>query len=210
MSRTIDYYFTLVSPWAYLGHSAFADVVKRHGATVRYKPVALGAVFPASGGLPLAKRHPLRVKYRDVELQRWREKRGLTFHLKPAFWPFDPTFIDCVTVALATRGDDVEAFLPRAFAGIFAEQRDLTDPGVIADMLAAAGLDAPVIMKAAVDPQTKAAYEANTHGALDAEVFGSPAYVLDAEVFWGQDRLDMLDDALRTGRAPFRPAIPGG
>ena len=209
MPRTIDYHFTLVSPWACLGHAAFMDVVKRHAVTVRYKPMALGTVFPASGGMPLAKRHPLRVAYREVELQRWREKRGLSFHLKPAFWPFDPIFIDCVTIALAARGDDVEAFVAGAFAGIFTEERDLTDPGVVADLLTTGGLDTPAIMKAAVDPATKAAYEANTRDALEAGVFGAPAYVLDGEVFWGQDRIDMLDDALRSGRAPFRSTKPG-
>jgi 2-hydroxychromene-2-carboxylate isomerase len=205
MPRMIDYFFTLVSPWAYIGHRAFIDLAHRHGATVRYKPVALGTVFPESGGLPLAKRHPSRVKYRSVELQRWREKRGLSFHLKPAFWPFDPTFLDCIVVALADRGDDVEAFLPRALVAIFEQERDPTDPVTVSQLLTAGGLDAPSVMKAAVAPATKAAYEANTTGALAAGVFGSPSYVLDGEVFWGQDRLDLLDDALTSGRAPFRP-----
>ena len=210
MPRTIDYYFTIASPWAYIGHGVFVDIAKRHRATVRYRPVAIvNTIYPASGGLPLAQRHPSRVRYRDLELQRWREKRGLSFHLKPAFWPFDPTFLDCVIVALAARDDDVEAFLPSAFAGIFETQRDLSDPRIVSDLLTAVGLDAPAVMKAAVDAATKAAYEANTKGALEAGVFGSPAYVLDGEVFWGQDRLEMLDDALTSGRAPYLP-VPIG
>ena len=205
--RNIEYYFTLVSPWAYIGHRTFRDLVTRYDLAVTYKPVALGTVFPESGGMPLAKRHPLRVRYRDIELQRWREKRGLTFHLKPEFWPFEPTFVDCLVVALAAEGADVEAFLPKAFSAIFEEQRDMKDPTVIATMLSDAGLDAQAIMKTAADPATKAAYDANTHGALEAGVFGSPSYVLDGEVFWGQDRLELLDDALKSGRAPFRPMI---
>lgn len=205
--RAVDYYFTLVSPWAYIGHRTFRDLVTRYDLAVTYKPVALGTVFPESGGMPLAKRHPLRVRYRDIELQRWREKRGLTFHLKPDFWPFEPTFVDCVVVALAARGANVEAFLARAFNAVFEEQRDMKNPDVVAALLSDAGIDAQVIMKAAADPATKAIYEGNTRGALEAGVFGSPAYVLDGEVFWGQDRLDLLEDALKSGRAPFRPAI---
>ena len=207
MTRSIDYYFTLVSPWAYIGHRAFVDLAKRHGVTIRYKPVALGTVFPESGGMPLAKRHPLRVRYRDIELQRWREKRGLSFHLKPEFWPFEPTSVDCTVAAIAARGQNVEAFLTPAFAAIFENQMDLKDPDVVAKLLTDGGLDAAAIMKEAVAPATKAIYEADTRGALEAGVFGSPAYVLDGEVFWGQDRLDLLDDALKSGRKPFRPMI---
>lgn len=207
MTRSIDYYFTLVSPWAYIGHRTFADLATRHDLAVNYKPVALGTVFPESGGTPLAKRHPLRVRYRDIELQRWREKRGLSFHLKPEFWPIEPTFVDCVVVAIAARGENVEAFLPAAFAAIFENQLDLKDPAVVAKLLTDGGLDAAAIMKAAVDPATKAIYEADTRGALEAGVFGSPAYVLDGEVFWGQDRLDLLEDALKSGRKPFTPKI---
>lgn len=207
MTRSIDYYFTLVSPWAYIGHRAFRDLAARYDLAVNYKPVALGTVFPESGGMPLAKRHPLRVRYRDIELQRWREKRGLSFHLKPEFWPFEPTFVDCIVVAIAARGEHVEAFLAPAFAAIFENQLDLKDPDVVAKLLTDGGLDAATIMKAAVDPATKAIYEADTQGALAAGVFGSPAYVLDGEVFWGQDRLDLLEDALKNGRKPFKPAI---
>lgn len=204
MSRTIDYYFTLVSPWAYIGHRLFVDIARRHDAAVRYKPVALGTVFPESGGLPLAKRHPLRVRYREVELQRWREKRGLQFHLKPAHWPFDPIFADCVAVALAREGGDVDGYVRRAFAGLFEDERDLKDPGFVAQVLTETGADAARVLKAAVSPEIKGAYEANTQDALAAGVFGSPSYVLDGEVFWGQDRLELLDDALASGRAAFK------
>ena len=77
MPRTLDYYFSLLSPWAYIGHASLMDIVGRHGLTVNYKPVALVQVFADTGGLPLPKRHPARQRYRMFELQRWREKRGL-------------------------------------------------------------------------------------------------------------------------------------
>ena len=205
MARRIDYFFTLVSPWAYIGHALFVDIAARHDTAITYKPVALGTVFPESGGLPLAQRHPLRQHYRSVELQRWREKRGLAFDLKPRFWPFAPTFADCIVVALAANGLAVEHFLPHAFAAIFELSRDLKDPAEIATLLRDGGFDAQALMKAAIEPQTKELYRANTEAALAAGVFGSPAYVLDGEVFWGQDRLDLLQDALASGRAPFKP-----
>ena len=81
MPRIIDYYFSLVSPWAYIGHAPFMEIARRHGVEVNYKPVFLGRVFAETGGLPLAQRHPARQRYRIVELQRWRERRGLSFNI---------------------------------------------------------------------------------------------------------------------------------
>ena len=89
MPQQIDYYFSLPSPWAYIGHALFSDLVSTYDLKVNYKPVLLGELFSETGGLPLGKRHPVRQRYRLLELQRWRDKRGLDFHIKPKNWPFD-------------------------------------------------------------------------------------------------------------------------
>src|SRR3712207_5131122 len=94
MSRSIDYYLSIASPWAYIGHKPFMDIARRHGLSVNHKPVFLGRVFAETGGLPVNQRHPARQRYRLVDLQRWREKRGLAFNLKPKHWPFDATLAD--------------------------------------------------------------------------------------------------------------------
>src|SRR4028119_1186293 len=99
MSRTVDYYFSLASPWAYIGHALFRDIVARHGLSVNHKPVFLGDVFAQTGGLPLPKRHPARQRYRLVELQHWREKRGAALNLRPKHWPFEPALADRFVVA---------------------------------------------------------------------------------------------------------------
>jgi 2-hydroxychromene-2-carboxylate isomerase len=84
MPRQVDYYFSFQSPWAYIGHKPFRDVVSAYDLKVNHKPVVLVDLFSETGGLPLMKRHPVRQRYRMVELQRWRDKRGLKFHLQPA------------------------------------------------------------------------------------------------------------------------------
>ncbi len=203
MPRSIDYYFTLVSPWAYIGHDLFVATARKHGATIVYRPVNLGEVFPNSGGLPLARRHPLRVAYRTMELKRWRENRGLRFALKPKGWPFDPTLADCVAVALVARGDDPKPYLSEAFRAAFEQELGLGDEGVVARILRDVGHDAAVLLSDARSAPIREAYAGNARAALAAGVFGSPSYVLDSEVFWGQDRLELLDDALTSGRAPF-------
>ena len=123
MPRKIDYYFTLLSPWAYIGHAAFMDVARRHQVAVNYKPVALANVFADTGGLPLAQRHPARQRYRMFELQRWRDKRSLSFHLHPKFWPFDVNLADRLVIATVAAGHDPDGFLRGGFAGVWESER---------------------------------------------------------------------------------------
>ncbi len=205
MPRSIDYYFSSVSPWAYLGHAPFTDIARRHGLSINYKPVFLGQVFAQTGGLPLPQRHPARQRYRMVELQRWRQRRGLSFNLQPKHWPFDASLLDRALIALVHAGADPDAFLARAYQGIWEEERDLADPLVVAELAEAAGHDSTSLLEAAGHTSTEVVYVLNMENAVAADVFGSPAYVLDGEVFWGQDRLDLLDDALASGRPPYRP-----
>ena len=203
MSRTIAYYFTVVSPWAYIGHDLFTRIARKHGADIDYRPVNLGEVFPQSGGLPLAKRHPLRVAYRTMELKRWREKRGLDFALKPKGWPFDPTLADCAALALVARGEDPNAYLSNAFRGVFETELNFGEAANVAAALNAAGHAADKVIEEAQSTAIREAYAANNAKALETGVFGSPSFVLDGEVFWGQDRIEALDDALTSGRKPF-------
>lgn len=204
MPRTVDYYFSLASPWAYIGHGPFMAVVARHGLSVNHKPVPLGRVFAETGGQALPARHPVRQRYRLVELQRWRDRRGLSFSIQPRHWPFSAAAVDRAVVAILAAHGDPDGFMRAVFAAIWEEERDLADRGVVADLLARAGHDAEALLEAADGPLTEAVYALNLENAVKAEVFGSPAYVLDGEVFWGQDRIELLEDALASGRAAYR------
>lgn len=207
MARTIDYYFSLVSPWAYIGHAPFMAIAEEHGLGVNYKPVFLGRVFAETGGLPLAQRHPARQRYRMLELQRWREKRGLSFKLQPKHWPFDVNLADRFVIAIQALKHDPDPFLRRAYAAVWGEERNLADPDELRALAESAGLDPAPIMDIAQGTTTEAIYALNLENAVANDVFGSPAYVLDGEVFWGQDRLDLLSDALRSGRPAYRPEV---
>src|SRR5690348_8567945 len=106
MARNVQYFFSTVSPWAFIGHAPFLEVARRHGVTVEFRPVALGELFAETGGLPLAKRHPARQRYRLVELQRWREARGIALNIRPAHWPFNGAFTDRLVIAAIEAGID--------------------------------------------------------------------------------------------------------
>ena len=207
MAQTIDYYFSLSSPWAFIGHAPFLEIARRHGVEVNYKPVFLGQVFSETGGLPLPQRHPVRQRYRLVELQRWRARRGLDLNLHPKFFPFDPTLADRVAIAIIAARKDPDPFMRRVFAAVWQEDRDLADPLVIAELAEAAGYDSSPLLESARSSVTEVLYALNLENAVGAGVFGSPAYVREGEVFWGQDRLELLDDALTSGRPPYTPDV---
>jgi 2-hydroxychromene-2-carboxylate isomerase len=209
MSRQVDYYFSFSSPWAYIGHRAFRDVVKLHNLKVNHKPVILVDLFSETGGLPLSKRHPVRQRYRMVELQRWRDKRGLKFHLQPANWPFNARLADGVVIAAIEAGLDPDPFLWRALPAVWEDQLNLADPATIAKIADDAGLPGQKLVERSGSDEISQAYEQNRQDAIAADVFGSPVYVLDGEVFWGQDRIELLADALKSGRKPYTSHIQG-
>jgi 2-hydroxychromene-2-carboxylate isomerase len=207
MPRQVDYYFSFQSPWAYIGHGPFSDLVSTYDLKVNLKPVVLVDLFSETGGLPLMKRHPVRQRYRMVELQRWRDKRGLTFHLQPANWPFNARLADGVVIAALEAGLDPDRFLRRGFAGVWEDQLNLADPATIAKLADESGLPGTQLVERSATEAISAAYEQNRQDALAADVFGSPVYVLDGEVFWGQDRIELLADALKSGRAAYSSKV---
>jgi 2-hydroxychromene-2-carboxylate isomerase len=207
MPRQVDYYFSLSSPWAYIGHALFREVVSTYGLNVNHKPVFLFDLFSETGGLPLAKRHPVRQRYRMLELQRWREKRGLNFHLRPAHTPFNGRLADGVVLAAIEAGHDPDAFLRRAFPAVWEDQLNLADADVLVRLADDSGLPGKALVERSASEDISATYEKNRQDALAVDVFGSPAYVLDGEAFWGQDRIELLADALKSGRAPYRSQV---
>lgn len=202
---TIDYYFTSVSPFVYLGHKAISEVARKHGAAIHYKPVGLAGVWEVSGSVPLGQRSPTRQRYRLLELQRAAFRRQLPINLHPKFFPADPTLADHVVVALLNMQADPEGFMARVFSGVWAKEENVADAATLAGYLEAEGQDAAKVLAAAESDEVAETRRRNTADAVAADAIGVPAYVLGGEVFWGQDRIEDLALALETGRAPFKP-----
>jgi 2-hydroxychromene-2-carboxylate isomerase len=204
MSHTIEYWFSLNSPWAFLGHQALLDLAKAHGASVQHKPVELTEVFPHTGGLPLPKRHPARQRYRILELQRWREARGIPLKIKPKHWPFPVTLANLTVTAVAESGVDPGPYAGRVFSAVWTQDEDCGDEATLARLLRDSGHDAEKMLASAKSDAIGAIYKTRAQEAVDANVIGSPCYVLDGEVFWGQDRLGLLESMLKSGRKGYR------
>jgi len=140
-------------------------------------------------------------------MQRWREKRGLNFHIQPKYWPFNVRLADGAVIAAIAAGLNPEPFLRRAFIGVWEQQIDLADAATVTRLADEAGLPGADIVAQAASDKIGAIYDQNRQDAIDAGVFGSPAWVLDGEVFWGQDRIELLADALKSGRKAYTSQV---
>ncbi len=201
MSTTVDYYFTPQSPWTYLGHARFAQMAQAAGAAVRVLPIDLGGkVFPISGGLPLGQRAPQRQAYRLLELRRHADFLGLPLHVKPRFFPVSGDDASRLIIAVDLH-DGVQAALKISgaiFSACWAQERHIADEKVLAELLAECGLDA-ARLEQSYSQAVQERYETNTEQAIKAGVFGAPSYLVEGELFWGQDRLDFVERRLRAG-----------
>ena len=197
MSLVIEYYFAPQSPWTYLGHQRLQVMAATAGARIEVLPADLGRIFPLSGGLPLPKRAPQRQAYRLVELARFSRHLGIPMHVQPQHFPVPADDAARLIIAVQQQDGDAAAL---ALAGavmraVWAEQRNIADAATLATILAETGLAAQRLDESRA-PAAQQGYEANTERAIALGVFGAPTYVVDGELFWGQDRLDFLQRRL--------------
>lgn len=198
MDKIVDYYLSPMSPWTYLGHERFVQVTKKHGAQIDAKPVDYGRIFPVSGGLPLAKRAPQRQKYRLVELERWHKHLRVPMVIQPKFFPYDTGLASRMIIAARALGADSAVRLAGAILqGCWGEERNMADEAELKAAAKSVGIDADTLLAKAKQPGTQDEFDRLTEEAIGKDVFGAPTYVYNAELFWGQDRLEFLDRALK-------------
>jgi 2-hydroxychromene-2-carboxylate isomerase len=158
----------------------------------------LGKVFPVTGGVALKDRPPQRRAYRLAELKRWRDHLGMPLNIEPKFFPVPAEAAATTLLAVLERNGtdtalDVAGDLLRA---VWAEERNIGDAATLAEVLTGRGLDAATLLAHARSAEVAARYIQHSQEAIARGVFGSPTYVYQDELFWGQDRLDFLERAL--------------
>ena len=201
MALTIDYYFSPQSPWTYLGHRRFVRIAEKAGAQVNVLPIDLAQkVFPISGGLPLPKRAPQRQAYRLTELRRFSEWLDLPLNLQPKYFPVagDEAARLIAAVDLKDGSRAALSLTGAVLAAVWAEDRNIADEQTLAALLAEQSL-APDRLEAAHSQAVHERYESDTQRAIETGVFGAPSYVIDGEIFWGQDRLEFVERRLARG-----------
>ena len=194
--RTIDYYFTVSSPWSYLGHSRLKEIATASEAEIKPKPCDFGAIFKVSGGLPLKKRAPQRQAYRQVELARWSIQLNEPINRNPRYFPVADGLANRMVIAALALEEDAFGLALALMQGVWIEEQDIADRHTLNEIALTCGMDGEALLEEAEKPETETVYEANTNEAIGRQVFGAPTYVLDGVLFWGQDRLDFLERAL--------------
>lgn len=202
MTVEIRYFYAPISGFAYLGEPRLMEIAEEAGAVVRFRPMDIATVFKAGGTTPPAAQHPARLAYRLHDLAREAARVGLPINPKPRHWPVPCApagHLILAAEALGLAPHPVSFALLRA---TYAEERDISDPATLRDIVTSLDLDAGALTERAAQPDIAAAFAASTNEAIEAGVFGSPSYLVGDEIFFGQDRLGALAWRLRQARAP--------
>lgn len=193
---TLQAFYGISSPWAYFGAQRLAAIAKKHNVKLIHRPIR---VIQANGGIPLRTRPDNRQKYHEVELDRWRKHLDIPLNLKPKYYPCRTIETAAQAVIVLQRaGHNVDTFSFAVQRALWAEDRDIADLETLREIARASGLGEEA-MTLIVEPHTVevvAEWERNLTEAEERGIFGTPTYVVEDELFWGQDRLDFVDRAL--------------
>ena len=194
-NKTVDFYFDYGSPAAWLAYTQLPKLAADTGATVVMKPMLLGGVFQSTGNRPPIS-VPLKGAYLFQDLARFAKRYGVPLVMNPHF-PINTITLMRADVGLSMREDaQLAAFREAVFRAIWVEQQAMGDVAVLSARLAKAGFDPAELSALAADPAVKDALKLRTQEAVDRGAFGAPTFFVGDEMFWGQDRLDFVRDAL--------------
>lgn len=194
--KSIDYFFWINSDWAYLGADRLAALARRHHVSINYKPVDLIDVYSRTGGIPLGERSVQRRAYREAELKRWMKRLNITLNVTPRYMCPDAALASRYTIAADKLGHPVAPLYKDILHAQWCAEQDISQADVILQVAKNSDLPADEIMNFALSDEIGDVYRAYTDEAIEQGVFGSPTYIFQGEVFWGQDRLDFLREAV--------------
>jgi 2-hydroxychromene-2-carboxylate isomerase len=193
--RSLEFFFDVGSPTAYLAWTQLPAIAQEAGVAIQYRPMLLGGVFKATGGSsPVSV--PAKGRWMHQDIARWAKRYGVRYQHNPAFPINTLAMMRAATGELAQSPQALEALLNAVFPAIWADALDMGNPEVIADVLARAGLDAQGVFERANAPETKARLIAVTEEAVARGVFGAPSIFVNDTLFFGQDRLEFVREAL--------------
>lgn len=196
MPKTVEFFFDVGSPAAYLAWTQLPAIARETGATIAYKPFLLGGVFQATGN-----RSPMEVppkgRYMQADLERFARRYGVPFRHNPHF-PINTLMLMRGALGLQMRAPErMKDYVDAVVRAIWVDGRNMNDPATVAAVLQEAGFDAEQLLAMTADPQVKEQLKVATQEAVDCGVFGAPTFFVDGTLYWGQDRLDFVKEALQ-------------
>jgi len=194
MTKTVEFFYDFGSPTVYLAATQLPDIAASVGATIDWRPMLLGGVFKSTGNQsPVVV--PAKAAYMNNDLKRFAKRYGVPFRFNPHF-PINTLAL--MRGAVAYQDDVVvsSTYRDAIFMAIWVEARNLNEPDVIGQVLSDAGLDPAELMNRIGQQTVKDQLIANTEEAVNRGVFGAPTFFVGERMFFGQDRLDFVADAL--------------
>lgn len=195
MGKQVDFYFDFGSPYSYLAFHQLPKIAAKHGATVNWKPMLLGGVFQATGNhspVEIA----LKGKHLGVDLQRWAKYFGVGFTMNPHF-PINTLPLMRGATGYQMRDEaQFHRYTSAVYAAMFEKPRNMSQPDVIGAVLQEADLDPAAFLAMINDQAVKDKLKEDTAAAVARGVFGAPTFFVGDEMYWGQDRLHFVEQAL--------------
>jgi 2-hydroxychromene-2-carboxylate isomerase len=189
----LEYFFDYVSPFSYLADSQLSGLIERTGAEIVYRPFLLGGVMKAAGNSPPFT-VPNKGKYTLRDTQRWAARYGVAMKPNP-FFPINTVLPMRAALVLLEEGG-FPAFHEAIFQAMWEQAQNVGDADVLSDILEKLGMDAKHVLERCSDPATKDALRKNTEEAVERGAFGAPTFFVGDEMFFGNDRLDFVEEEL--------------
>lgn len=199
MAKPIEFHFDFSSPYSYIASEQIESVAARHGRSVEYKPVLLGAVFKVSGGAPLTELYGPKSSYAKRDFERSARYAGVPYR-QPSKFPIASLAAKRSVVWLQQHKPDLVApFIHAVYRAFFVDDRDISDAAVIGEIAREVGIDPAELATGAQQPETKERLKAQVDRAIELGIFGAPTIIVDGEVFWGNDRMPQVERWLAHG-----------
>ena len=201
MSKPIEFHFDFSSPYSYLASEQIEPIAARHGRTVEYKPLLLGAVFKLAKSAPLTEQYGPKARYSVRDFERSAHYAGVPYR-QPSRFPIGSVAAKRGVVWLQQhRPELVAPFVHAVYRAFFVDDRDISDSAVVGEIAREVGIDPAEFAAGIQQPEIKERLRVQVDQAIAAGIFGAPAIVVDGELFWGNDRLPQIERWLEQG--PF-------
>ncbi|WP_114948176.1 2-hydroxychromene-2-carboxylate isomerase [Microvirga calopogonii] len=199
-TKQIDYYFWVLSDWAYFGGPRLAAMARRHDVAINYFPVKMPYVYAKTGGILLGDRSKQRQDYRLAELRRWQRKLGMPINVPPKHGTTNEDLASCLIIAAKQDGQDVEQVSHDILKAVWVEEVDVSQAEALLEIGKRSLKNVDDLLKRAASQEIQKEFWRYSDEAIERGVFGSPFYLFEGDIFWGQDRLEFLEEAVIASR----------
>lgn len=194
MNNPIKFYFVCLSPWSYLAMEVLQNIADRHDREIVFKPIDVGRAWAETGaGKPLRDRASVLQDYRLVELERWANWRGVPLNSTPKHHPVPFTLSSSMIIAAIQSGLGAFEITRALMKGCWVHEKDISNPDDVLAIVDSVGINGKELLDMAESDEVASVLSSNTDDALLDGAWSVPSFVVDEELFFGQDRLEMMD-----------------